>query len=160
MIAWLLWFFLALPLFMLDGFLTRSITPLPALTLALALFLGLHARATAVPGLLICAGLARAVLMQGDAAAHVLVLGVPVLVLVALRGALSSGHWLWQAAAAALLALCVPKLPALLARFGDAAPLVSSVTGGQVLWAAVLVPFVAALLRWLPPLSSFTEASA
>ena len=58
MIAWGVWFFVALPLFLLDSWLAATVWPVPGLTFALCLFLALHARASALPGLLICAALA------------------------------------------------------------------------------------------------------
>jgi hypothetical protein len=157
MIAWLAWFFLVLPLFLLDGYLAARWLPLPCLTLALVLFLGLRARPGAVPGLLACAALARGLLMEGDAAGHLLVLGVPVAALIVARGAVVLRHPLVVAAVSAALAILVAKLPVLLARFGEAAPRVASLNGGQILWAALLVPVAAALLRRLPPLSAFAE---
>jgi hypothetical protein len=95
--------------------------------------------------------------MEGDAAGHLLVLGLPVAALALVRGAPWLAHPLAVAFTSAGLAVAVAKLPALLVRFGDAAPRVASLESGQVLLAAVLVPLAAALLRRLPPLCSFAE---
>ncbi len=47
MIAWLLWFFLALHLFLLDGLCASASDLLPDLALVVALFCTLYARPTA-----------------------------------------------------------------------------------------------------------------
>jgi len=157
MVVWVLWFFAALPLFLLDGWLAGRLWPVPNLTFAFCLFLGLHARPSALPGLLVCAALARSVTIGGDAALHVLILGIPTSVLLPLRVLFYRRHVLWQCAAAGFLALTVPKVTAFLGRFAETAPPVGSVTLSQILWAFALVPPACWLLRVLPPLSAFRE---
>lgn len=159
MIAWLLWFFVALPLLILDGQLAAWAWPIPALTLAVCLDLSLFVRARSIPGLLVCTALARSVLLGGDAALHVLVLGIPIAVLVPLRALLFRGHLLLQVAAAVFLTVTMPDVAGLLDRLapGGAPPLPAS--WSQLLWAAVVVPPATAVLRRLPPLSAFQDRS-
>ena len=157
MIRWVVWFFAVLPVFVLDGWLVRVLWPVPALTLAVGLFLGLSARLAALPGLLLCAALARSVLVPGDAALHVLVLGIPVAVLVPLRAVFSRRHLLWQGAAAGFLALSVPAVTNFMGRFVATAPVPVATGWEQILWAAVLAPPSAWLLSRVPPLSGFVE---
>ncbi len=157
MIRWLLWFFLSLPLFLLDGWLVQVLWPVPALTFAMCLFFGLFARPSALPGLLVCAALAQSVLVGGDAAVHVLIFGVPTSVLLPFRLLFFRHHALWQCAAAGFLAFTVPKLTAFLGRFANAVPEVAPPSLLQMLWALLLVPPMAWLLRRVPPLSMFQE---
>ena len=105
---WFLWFFGSLPLFVLDGWFVHAVAPVPAFTLATCLYCGLYARLGTVPGLLLCAALARSVLIPGDAALHLLVLGLPVAALLPTRGVFARSHVLWQALASAFLAVSVP----------------------------------------------------
>ena len=113
--------------------------------------------AESVPKL--CAGLARGVLLPGDAALHVLVLGVPVAVLLPARAVFFRGSTVLQCVAAAFLAVSTPKIAALLGRVTDQAPTALSVTIADVIWAALLVPPATWLLRRLPPLAQFQETS-
>ncbi len=159
MIAWVLWFFMALPLFLLDGWFSGFETlPMPDLTLALCLFMAMHARPASLPGLLIFAGLARTVVLDGDAALHILALGIPVAVLVPARVMFFRRHALWQCLAAGFLTLALAKVGALLGRFADG-EIAASVSFVDVMWAMLLVPPAAWILRSLPPLSRFRERS-
>lgn len=158
MIRWPLWFFLALPLFMLDGWLAERVMPVPALTFAVCLYLGSFARLSALPGLLVCAALARSVLIGGDAAVHVLVLGLPIAALVPFRSVFYPQTLAWQASAGVFLALVVPKVTGLLARVAEAAPTVEPVGWTQLLVAAAAVPLATWVLRCTPPLLLFNEA--
>lgn len=160
MIAWGAWFFLALPFFLLDGWLAAHALPGLDLTLAFCLYLALFARSRALPGLLVMAGLARSVVLDGDAALHVLALGVPVAVLVPLRVFFSRHHLAWQGLASAFLALTEPHMTALLAHLSEQpAPDDSPTTVLSILAAAALVPAATWLLRQLPPLRGFVERS-
>ena len=159
MIAWGVWFFVALPLFLLDSWLAAAVWSVPGLTFALCMFLGLYARVSALPGLLLCAALARSVLVGGDAALHVLILGIPVSVLVPLRLVFYRRRILWQCVAAGFLALTVPRVTVFLGRFAEAPPSVAPVGWEQILWAVALVPGLTWMLQHTPPLSSFREAS-
>lgn len=160
MIAWGLWFFLALPFFLLDGWLASRSVPGLDLTLAFCLYLALFARPQSLPGLLVVAGLARSVVLDGDAAVHVLALGVPVAVLVPLRTLLSRHHPAWQGLASAFLAWTEPHMGGLLARISQQpAPDETAATVVSILAATVLVPLATWLLRRLPPLRFFAERS-
>jgi hypothetical protein len=157
MIGWLLWFFLALHLFLLDGLLSGWSESIPELSLAVALFCALYARPEALPGLLLCAALSRAVLLEDSAAAHLLILGIPVAVLLPMRGVFSRGSVLWPCLAAGFLAFVMPRVGGLLFRLtGDGAPGVP-LTGFEIFLAMCLVPVATLLLRLVPPLSLFEE---
>lgn len=158
MIGWLAWFFLALPLFMLDGWLAERVLPVPAMTFAVCLFLGSFARPSALPGLLVCAALARSVTVGGDVAVQALILGLPVAALLPFRGVFYPRSLAWQAVAGGFLALGVPKITALLGRFSEAVPTAEPVEWGQLLVAALAVPAATWLLRQVPPLRWFGEA--
>lgn len=158
MIAWLLWFFLALHLFLLDGYLSGLTDAVPELSLAVALFCGLYARPSALPGLLLCAALSRSVLMEGSAASHLLILGTPVAVLLPMRGVFSRGSMLWPCLASGFLAFFVPRLGGLLFRLtGEGWPGVP-LSGFEIFLAMCVVPLITLLLRAVPPLSMFEES--
>ncbi|MEM7205888.1 MAG: hypothetical protein AAF628_36880 [Planctomycetota bacterium] len=159
MICWVLAFYVPFGLLVLDGWLAHLLLEVPVLTLALCMFLALQARASAVPGLLVCTALARSVLVGGDAALHVLTLGLPVAALVPLRGVFFFGHLLWQAAAAAFLVLALPVAAALIARLVDDAPPIAGVGGAQLACAILCVPPATWLLGALPPFSLLREVS-
>ena len=157
MIAWVPWFFLALHLFLLDGYLSGLSQAVPELSLAVALFCGLYARPGALPGLLLCAAVSRAVLMEGSAASHLLILGMPVAVLLPMRGMFSRGSVLWPCLASGFLAFVMPRIGGFLFRLtgdgGAGVPL----TGFEIFLAMCVVPLITLLLRSLPPLSLFEE---
>ena len=155
---WAVWTFSALPLFVLDGWLVAVLWPLPALTLALCLYCALFARLAALPGLLVVAALARSVLLGGDAAAHLLALGIPVALLVPARNVFSRRHLPWQAVVAVFLAVALPQLGSLLARVAGGGAIGWAPGWDQALLAALVVPPCTWLLRLLPPLRWFEEA--
>ena len=157
MIAWLLWFFLALHLFLLDGYLAGLTAAAPELSLAVALFCALYARPSALPGLLLCAALSRSVLMEGTAASHLLILGMPVAVLLPMRILFSRGSVLWPCLASGFLAFVMPRVGGFLFRLtGDGTPGLS-LNGFEIFLAMCIVPLVTLLLRTVPPLSMFEE---
>jgi len=157
MIGWLLWFFLALHLFLLDGWLAGLTDLVPDLSSAVALFWALYARPMALPGLLLCAALSRSVLIPGSAALHLLILGVPVAVLLPLRGVFSRGSVLWPCLASGFLAFVLPRLSGLLFRLtGDGGPALS-MTGFEIFVAMCVIPVFTFALRKVPPLSLFQE---
>ena len=96
MIAWLLWPFVALHLFLLDGFLKQvlvspgGVTLGPDLTVCIGLYLALFARHRSLAGLLCLAALARSVFLPGSLFWHMLALGLPVALLLPLRVVLST----------------------------------------------------------------------
>lgn len=160
MIPWLLWFFLSLHLFLLDGFLAARLPACPDLALCVALFCALHARTQLLAGVLFCAALSRSVLMEGGLCAHLLLLGIPVAVLLPLRGLFAAHSLLWPSVAAGFLAFALPRLAGLLHRITDEVLTTAPPTGLQILLSMVLVPLVTALLRRLPPLRMFEEEGA
>jgi hypothetical protein len=153
MIALLVWFFVALPWFLLDGWLAASL-PAPDLTLVLCLFLGLYARPRAVPLLLISSALARACLSGGGLGFHVLALGIPIAILLPGR-ILFFRLWIWQVAGAVFLCFALPRIEGLLARLASSAPPPEPAAG--LLACALLAPPAAWLLATLPPLKAFVE---
>ncbi len=157
MIAWLLWFFLALHLFLLDGYLAAWSEWFPDLALVVSLYCVLHARPAVLPGVLLCAALSRSVLVEGSAASHLLVLGLPVAALLPLRGVFSRTSLLWQCLAAGFLAFMMPRVAGLLFRMtGDGVPGMH-LSSLQIFVAMVVVPLLTSLLRSLPPLSLLQE---
>jgi hypothetical protein len=158
MIRWLAWFFVAPHLFWLDGVLATTAARVIDIGLAVALVLALSVRTAALPGLLLIAALARSLLYEGGIALHFLALGLPIAVLVPLRGVFFRASAVWQGAAAAFLAVAVPRVGMFFAARTGAGALVDEAPGVlAVLGAMVLVPPTAWLLRSLPPLQSFAE---
>lgn len=158
MIAWVLWFFLALHLFLLDGFLVGVSQWFPDLSLTVALFCVLYARPSALPGILICAALSRSVLLDGSAASHLLILGLPVAVLLPLRVVFSKTSVLWQCLASGFLAFMMPRLTGLLFRVTGEGVLGTEVSSLDIFVAMCVVPVFTWLLRSLPPLSMLQES--
>lgn len=157
MIGWVLWFFLVLHLFLLEGIVAWSIAPVLDLTVAVGLFAALFARTSTIPGLLISTALARAALMPGGAAVHLLTLGIPVAVLLPLRGVFSRNVYLWQCAVAAFLAVIQPRLMGLLSRLTQEQLTVASLEVRNLFFAMLVVPPLVLLLRRVPPLRGFQE---
>lgn len=162
-LGWVLWLFVALHLFLLDGALKQllvlpgGLELAPDMTVCLALFLGLFARHRALPGLLFCAALSRSVFLPGQVFWHILVLGLPVAMLLPLRVVFSARSPLWQCAAAGFLAYLLPRLGGVLFRLtgqGDAPP---HTHAAEVFVAMCLVPLMTWALRAVPPLSLFEE---
>lgn len=160
MIPWLLWFFLSLHLFLLDGLLAARLPSCPDLALCVALFCALHARPQLLAGILFCAALSRSVLMEGGLCSHLLLLGIPVALLLPLRGLFAPNSLVWPSVAAGFLAFALPRLAGLLHRVTQEALSPGMPSGVQILLAMVLVPLFTALLRRLPPLRLFEEERA
>jgi hypothetical protein len=158
-IAWVLWWILVLHLFLLEGVVAARGLPVLDLSVAICLFMALFARPRAVPGLLISTALARAALVPGSAALHVLALGIPVAVLLPLRGVLSRNLYLWQCAVTAFLAITQPRLLGLLGRLTSEELPVGALGAQRLFWAMLLLPPLVSLLRRLPPLRLFQESS-
>ena len=151
------WFFLSLHLFLAEGWLVQAQCPAPDVTLAVCLHAAWFAPTGVLPLLLVTAGVARSVVCGGDAAVQVLLMGLPVALLFPLRGLLAPPSVVWQAVAAALLAAILPRLAAFASRFADAGAVVA-LTPETVLWAIVLTPLLAWLLRAAPPLRLLQRA--
>ncbi len=157
MIAWVLWFFVVLHLFLLDGVLAGVSDLFPDMALAIALYCALYARPTALPGLLLCAAVSRSVLVDGGAALHLLILGIPVAVLLPMRALFSKISVLWPCLASGFLAFVMPRVAGLLYRVADDGVPWGSLTGLQIFVAVCLVPAITQGLRMLPPLSLLQE---
>lgn len=158
-IAWLLWCFVVLHLFMLEGAVAVWFEPALDMSVALCLYMALFARSKTVPGLLITTALARAALVPGGAALHVLALGIPIAVVLPLRGVLSRRFYLWQCAVTAFLAATQPGLLTLLGRISGESMTVEGFSAARLFWAMLLLPPLVLVLRNLPPLNRFQEHS-
>ena len=156
----LVWFLLALPWFVLDGWLAGRLSWAPDLTVVLALVAGLHVRARAVAAFLLCAASARALIMDGTTGLHFLALGIPVAVLLGLRRTFVERSLLWHGMAAAMVAWSLPLLTAVFARLGriDLAP--PPVDWFGVLRAVVWGPLIAAGMARVPPWRAFRRVRA
>lgn len=154
---WLLWFLLVPQLFLLQGLLRTLQLPPVDVPVALCLFLAWFAEPRAVAVLLLGAALGRAMVDEAGLWVQVLVLGAPVAVLLPLRRFLFRQRWLWQGAAAAFVAVALPKLAQLFGAWFDQPSAGAALDGSLVAWAAVSQPAVLWLLRRLPPLQPFAE---
>jgi hypothetical protein len=165
------WLLLALPWFVLDGWIAGSLNPglltalgiptdvvwVPDLTVVLLVVAGVHVRPHAATVFLVFAAGARSLVMDGPLSLHFLALALPTAVLLAVRQVVVERSWTWRIAAAVFLAIVVPRTTAFLGRLsGDAVPAVS-VGFGTVVRAAVWGPLLAALLVRLPPWRGFCE---
>ena len=154
---WLLWFLLVPQTFLLSGFLQDlGLPPLDMAVLA-SLYLSWFARRSALPFLLLGVAIGRTLVDEASLPVHLLVIGIPVAVFLPLRSLFVGQRWLWQAVAAALLAIAVPKLGGLFGRVFDQPSVSSVLNGWQVVWSALLVPPLLSLLRFLPPVAAFDE---
>ncbi|MEO6595725.1 MAG: hypothetical protein ABIP94_13320 [Planctomycetota bacterium] len=156
---WLLWFLLAPQAFLLAGFWRDAgLPPLDVAVLA-CIFLAFFAERRALPWLLLGIAIGRALVDEASLPVQILVLGVPVAVLVPLRGLFFGQRWLWQAVAAALCAVAIPKLAGLCGRLFDQPSASAQLDGMAVVWAALLLPPLLLLVRRLPPFAAFEEVA-
>ena len=153
---WLWWFLLVPQGFLLVGYLRDLGLPALDMTVFAALYLAWFAQAPALPLMLVGVAIGRALVDEASLPVHILVVGVPVAALLPLRSLFVAQRWLWQAAAAALLAVLVPKLSALCGRLFDQPSAASTLDPWQVLWAALLLPPLLLAARLLPPFRAFT----
>lgn len=155
---WLLWFLIVPQGFLLVGILQDL--GMPALDMAVlsCLYLAWFAERSALPFLLLGVAIGRTLVDEASLPVHILVIGIPVALLLPLRSLFVAQRWLWQAVAAALLAIAVPKLAGLCGRVFDQPSVSSMLDGWQVTWSALLVPPVLSVLRFLPPFAAFTES--
>lgn len=156
LLAGLLWFFVAAWWFLAEAWLAALLGPWRIdLGAAFCVFAIFSARPAALPWLLACAGIGRTLALGGSAAVHVLLLGLPVLVLFPLR---RFGRVPLRAVAAGAVAVALPMLPQLLPRVGAQAPAPLPVPAlGTLAWTMVVAPIAAGLLGRLPPLWFFRE---
>ncbi|MCU0865294.1 MAG: hypothetical protein MUC36_16045 [Planctomycetes bacterium] len=156
---WCLWFLLAPQTFLVAGlWQDAGLPPLDMAVLA-CLYLSFFAERRALPWLLLGLALGRCLVDEATLPVQVLVLGVPVAVLLPLRTLFFGQHWLWQAVAAALCAIAVPKLAGLCGRLFDQASATARLEASAVLWAALLLPPLLFVVRRLPPFRAFEEAA-
>lgn len=154
---WLLWFLLAPQVFLLAGFLQD--VGLPPLDMAVlsALYLAWFADRAALPFLLLGVAIGRSLVDEASLPVHLLVIGIPVALFLPLRSLFVAQRWLWQAVAAALLAIAVPKIAGLCGRVFDQPSVSSVLNGWHVVWSALLIPPLLTVLRVLPPFAGFSE---
>ncbi len=157
MIAWLLWFFLAPALLLLEGALSGACAPAVDLSLVFCLLFVIYSRTSCIPGLLFCTAMARSLLLDGSLATHFLALGLPVAALLPLRSFFFRRSPFWQCAAAAFLAFVVPRLALFFADLSGSLPSTLLSSSPSILWSTLLVPPIAFLFSVLPPLKSFRE---
>lgn len=157
MSRWFWWFVLAPQSFLLAGLVHEVGLPRFDMAIAACLYLAWFARPAALPFLLLGCAIGRALVDDASLPIQILALGVPVAVLLPLRTLFVAQHWLWQAVAASLLAIALPKLCGLLGQLFDEPSVAASLRGWHVVWAALLVPPGLWLLRRLPPFAAFTE---
>ena len=156
---WLLWFLCVPQAFLLAGWARELGLPALDCGAVLCLFCALFADARALPLLLLGAAIGRALVDEATIPVQILVLGVPIAVLLPLRALFYRHHLWWQATAAALCALAIPKLAGLCGAWFDQPSASAQLEGMRVLWTTLLGPLLLWPLRVLPGLSAFTERS-
>lgn len=154
---WLLWFLLAPQGHLLAGLWRDAGLPAFDMAVVWCLFLAFHAERAAVPWLLLGAALSRSLVDAAALPVQMLVLGVPVAVLLPLRPVVHGQNVLWQATAATVGAIAVPKLAGLFGRWFEQPSAGAALELGTVAWTALLVPPLLWLLRGLPPCRAFVE---
>ena len=158
MTRWLWWFLLAPQAWLLGGVWRDAGLPPVDIGVLACLYLGFFAERAAVPWLLLGAAIGRALVDEASLPVQLLVLGVPVAVLLPARALFFGHRWAWQAAAAAVCAVVLPKLAGLCGAWFDQPSASGALHGATVLWSALLVPPLLALVRRLPPCAGFEEA--
>lgn len=156
---WLLWFVLAPQGFLLAGLWRDAGLPPIDMAVLACLFLAFFADRRALPWLLLTLAMGRTLVDEAALPVQILVLGVPVAVLLPLRALFFGQRWLWQAAAAALCAVAIPKLAGLCGRLFEQPSAGAALHGMNVVWSALLLPPLLAVLRRLPPCRQFEEAT-
>jgi hypothetical protein len=154
---WLVWLALAPQWFLAAGWLQAIGAPPIDVAAGLCLFCVLFAERSALPGLLLCAAMGRAVVEGGSLAVQVLVLGTPVALLLPLRSLLFRQRWLWQGLFAAVLALAIPRLDGFYGALFRQPGMGPVLDGFRVAWSVLLLPPLLWVLRRLPPFRQFRE---
>lgn len=154
---WLLWFLIAPQFFLLSGLWRDLGLPPLDVGVLLCMFLAMFAERGALPWLLLGAAAGRSIVDEAGLPVQLLVLGIPVAVLLPLRSWFFGQRWAWQAGAAALCAIAIPKLAGLFGRVFQQPSQSATLDLVSVVWAALLLPPLLSLLRWLPPLAAFEE---
>jgi len=154
---WLWWFLVVPQGFLLVGYLRDLGLPTLDMAVLSALFLAWFAQVSTLPFLLLGVAIGRALVDQASLPVHLLVIGVPVAMFLPLRSLFVAQRWLWQAIAAALLAILIPQLSRLCGHLFDQPSAGAALDGWRVVWAALLLPPVLLAVRVLPPFRAFTE---
>ena len=154
---WLWWFLVMPQSFLLAGYLRDLGLPPIDMAVWSALYLAWFAQVPAIPMLLLGIALGRALIDQASLPVHLLVVGVPVAVLLPFRALFVAQRWLWQALAAALLAVVIPKLSEACAGMFSQAASGVILDPWQVMWAALVLPPMLLASRFVPPFRAFTE---
>lgn len=154
---WLLWFLLAPHTFLVAGLWSDAGLPTVDASVLMCLFLSFFARRSSVPWLLLGAAIGRALVDEASLPVQILVLGVPTAVLTPMRGFFFGRRWAWQAVAAAVTAVAVPRLAGWCGRLFGEPSASATLDGTAVAWAALLVPPLLWLARRLPPFTAFED---
>ena len=154
---WLLWFLIVPQGFLVLGLLQDLGLPSLDMAVMASLYLAWFAERSALPFLLLGVAIGRTLVDEAALPVHILVVGIPVALFLPLRALFVAQRWLWQAVAAALLAIAIPKLSGLCGRVFDQPSISSVLDGWQVTWSALLVPPLMSVLRFVPPFAAFTE---
>lgn len=156
---WLWWFLLAPQGHLLAGVWRDAGLPPFDMSVLWCLFLALFAERAAVPWLLLGAALGRALVDEASLPVQILVLGVPVAVLLPLRGFFVAKRWVWQALGAAACAYVIPKLAGLFGQWFAQPSASAWLDLAVVAWSALLAPPLLLLCRQLPPCRAFEEVA-
>jgi hypothetical protein len=154
---WLFWYLLAPQFFLLAGLWRDLGLPPLDVGVLLCMFLAIFADRRALPWLLLGAAAGRAIVDEAGLPVQLLVLGIPVAVLLPLRSLFFGQRWAWQAGAAAVCSIAIPKLAGLFGRVFDQPSQSATLDLVSIVWAALLLPPLLSVLRWLPPLAAFEE---
>lgn len=160
MSRWVCWFLLVPPAWLLAGWLRELGAPPIDISVGLCLFLAFFADTRALPLLLLGGAVGRALIDEANLPVQILVLGVPIAVLLPLRGLFFGRRWIWQAMAAAACAVVIPKLALLCGRWFDQPSASAVLSIADVLWAALLLPPLLTVASRLPPCAAFAVEEA
>jgi hypothetical protein len=154
---WLVWFVLAPQAFLLAGLAASFGVPLLDCGALVCMFCALFADVRLLPGLLLGAAVGRAMVDEASIPVQILVIGVPIALLLPMRPLFDRHHWWWQAMAAAMCSIAVPKLAGLGGLWFDQPSASAQLDFANVLFTAIAGPVLLWPLRRLPPLRALTE---